>query len=326
MRALITGVSGFVGSYLVKELISHGFEVFGIVEVKDRSLTRERSLDKVSLHQCDICDTQSLRDVLKEVRPDQIFHLAGLSVLPHDDATPERMFQVNFHGTLSLYEAVRACAHRPKILFVGSAYEYGVTFDDGAPVKEECLLKPVNSYSASKAAADLLSCQYFLGYGLKIVRVRPFNHTGPGQSQDFVCSSFAKQIVEIERDNKEAELHVGNLEAKRDFLDVRDVVRAYRLALQKGKVGEVYNICSQKSVTIREVLTVLLNLSSEPIKVVQDLSQGRGLEIAEMRGDCEKFKADTGWQVMIPLERTLEDILNYWRKVVSSSSNVSHLI
>ena len=233
---------------------------------------------------------------------------------------------MNFFGTLSLYEAVRASALVPKILFVGSAYEYGVTFDDGASVNEESLLKPVNSYSARKAAADLLSCQYFLGYGLKIVRVRPFNHTGPGQSQDFVCSSFAKQIVEIEHNKIEAELHVGNLEAQRDILDVRDVVRAYRLALQKGKVGEIYNICSQKSVTIREVLAVLLNLSSEPIKVVHDLSQGRALEIAEMRGNCEKFKADTGWQVTIPLERTLEEIINYWRKVVSSSSNVSRKV
>lgn len=326
MRVLITGVSGFVGSHLVKDLVRSGFEVFGVAEIEGRRLLEENLWDKMSFFPCDICDTRRLGEILQEVRPDQIFHLAGVSFLPQADTNPERVFRVNFHGTLSLYEAVRKSALSPKILFVGSAYEYGVTFDEGVPVKEACLLKPVDSYSASKAAADLLSFQYFYGYGLKIVRVRPFNHTGPGQSQQFVCSSFAKQIAEIELDNKEAELHVGNLEAKRDFLDVRDVVRAYRLALQKGKVGEVYNICSQKSVTIREILTFLLNFSCKPIKVVQDPSRRRELEIPEMRGDCKKFQADTGWQIMIPLERTLEDLLNYWRQVFTSSSNVARLI
>lgn len=322
MRVLITGVSGFVGSHLVEDLIRSGFEVFGIAEIEARRLLEESLWDKISFFPCDICDSRRLGEILQEVRPDQIFHLAGVSFLPQADTNPERVFWVNFHGTLSLYEAVRKSTFSPKILFVGSAQEYGLAFKEGKPVNEDCLLKPVDSYSSSKAAADLLSFQYFYGFGLKIVRVRPFNHTGPGQSEQFACSSFAKQIVEIEFGRKEAKLYVGNLEVKRDFVDVRDVVRAYGLALGNGKIGEVYNICSEKSMSVREILTFLLKHSRKPIEVIQDLGRRRGLEVPEMFGDCRKFKADTGWQSTIPLEQTLEDLLNYWRKVLSSSSGV----
>lgn len=323
MRAFITGISGFVGPYLARHLAEEGLEVHGLAEREISHSMFGRDLEKkIVFYRCDIRDSERLERILRDVKPDQIFHLAGVSFLPEAGLEAERTFQINLLGTLSLYETVRKMAARPKILFVGSAQEYGLSFNDAKPVTEDCPLKPIDPYSASKASADLLSFQYCYGVGLPITRVRPFNHTGPGQSEEFVCSSFAKQIAEIELGRKEPMLKVGNLKARRDFLDVRDVTRAYQLALQNGKIGEVYNICSEKSLSIGEILTLLLSLSLKAIKVVHDPGRRRELEIPELLGDCQKFKADTGWCPTIPLERTLEDLLNHWRNIFSSSSNI----
>lgn len=324
MRAFITGISGFVGSYLARELVNEGWEVHGIVEQKRGRFPFDKGLEgKIVLYPCDICESDRLTRILRDVGPDQIFHLAGVSFLPEANLEAERTFQINLLGTLSLYEAVRKCGLRPRILFVGSAQEYGLTFHERRPVKEDYSLRPIDPYSSSKAAADLLSFQYWYGSGLSIIRVRPFNHTGPGQSERFVCSALAKQIAEIELARRKPVLHVGNLEARRDFLDVRDVVRAYHLALQRGEVGEVYNICSERSVSIREVLKDLLDLSQQPVSVVEEASRKRPLEIPEMLGDCARFRAATGWQREIPLEQTLTDLLNHWRNVLSQGEDIS---
>jgi GDP-4-dehydro-6-deoxy-D-mannose reductase len=318
MRAFITGISGFVGPHLVRDLLGESLEVHGIIERESsRFLFDKEPKRKVFLYPCDICDSDRLTRILREVSPDQVFHLAGVSYLPQANLEAERTFQINLLGTLNLYEAVRRCNLKPRILFVGSAQEYGLTFHERNPVKEDYSLRPIDSYSSSKAAADLLSFQYWYGSGLSIIRVRPFNHTGPGQSERFVCSALAKQIAEVELGRRKPILHVGNLEARRDFLDVRDVVRAYRLALQGGEVGEVYNICSERSVSIREVLKYLLDLSQQPVSVVEEASRKRPLEIPEMLGDCARFRAATGWQRQIPLEQTLKDLLNHWRSVIS---------
>ena len=322
MRAFVTGIGGFVGSYLARDLVRESLEVHGIVERESSHFLFGKELEsKVFLYPCDIRDSERLTKILRDVNPDRIFHLAAVGSLPQASLEVERTFQTNFIGTLNLYEAVRKSGANPRILFVGSAQEYGLTFNEIRPINEDCPLRPVDPYSASKASADLLSFQYCFGVGLPIIRVRPFNHTGPGQSEHFVCSSFAKQIAEIESGRKEAIVTVGNLKARRDFLDVRDVIRAYQLALERGKIGEVYNICSEKSISIGEILALLLGLSSKTIRVVRDAARGRDLEIFEMLGDCKKFKNDTGWQSRILLEQTLEDLLNYWRKICRSSSD-----
>lgn len=322
MRAFITGIGGFVGSYLAKDLTGEGFEVHGMVEKEGGHLGVISDCKvKTVLHTCDISDSQRLTRILCEIVPDLIFHLASVSFLPQAALEADRTFQVNLLGTLNLYEAVRKNGLSSRILFVGSAQEYGLTFNERSSVNEDCPLKPVDPYSTSKAAADLLSFQYCYGVGLPIVRVRPFNHSGPGQSEQFVCSSFAKQIAEIELGRKRPLLHVGNLEVRRDFLDVRDIVRAYRLALIKGKVGEVYNVCSERSLSIREILDIFLSFSEMRIKVVQDPARKRNLEIPKIVGECKKFKADTGWQSAIPLEQTLRDLLNRWRQVLNGSSD-----
>lgn len=320
MRAFITGISGFVGLHLARYLAKEGLEVYGIAEGESSNPFLGLDLvGRVFFYVCDIRDSERLGQILRDVEPDQIFHLAGVGFLPEAEIEVQRTFQINLLGTLSLYEAVRRVGARAKILFVGSAQEYGLSFNDG-PVTEEYHLMPIDPYSASKASADLLSFQYCYGFGLPIIRVRPFNHTGPGQSDRFVCSNFAKQIVEIELGEREPILYVGNLEARRDFLDVRDVAHAYRLALQEGKVGEVYNICSGRSVTIREVLNLLLSYTGKTIRVVEDPARRRDLEIAAMVGECEKFKVISGWRNTIPLEQTLMDLLYYWRRTLTSSS------
>ncbi|MBA7543432.1 GDP-6-deoxy-D-mannose reductase [subsurface metagenome] len=222
-------------------------------------------------------------------------------------------YYINLYGALNLYQAIIELKFNPKILFVGSADEYGVVNENDLPIKETWPLCPVNPYAISKASADFLSYAYFKNYHLKIIRVRPFNHIGSRQAPDFVCSSFAKQIAKIEKGPKEPMLKVGNLEAKRDFTDVRDMVRAYWLAVNKCGYGKVYNISSEKVRTIQSVLDLLLSLTNKKINIKQDSSRMRPPDLMILQGDCSKFKERTGWKPQIPFKETIQDLLNYWR-------------
>jgi len=315
MKALITGISGFAGSYLTEFLLDKGYEVFGTFYDKSTFSNLDGFIDRITLYQCDIRNYDSMKKIIEKNQPDEVYHLAAISFVPTSLKDPKLTFDTNLYGTLNLYQAIIELQFTPKILFIGSADEYGVVNKHDLPIKEECPLRPVNPYSISKTSADYLSYFYFKSYALNIVRVRPFNHIGPRQSPEFVCSSFAKQITEIERGLKEPIIKVGNLEAKRDFTDVRDMVRAYWLAIQKGETGEVYNICSGRIVQIKELLNNLLGLSSKKIEITKDPKRMRPSDNPILQGDCSKFRRRSGWKPEIPLDKTLKDILEYWRKI-----------
>lgn len=314
MKALITGISGFAGSHLAEFLLYKRYEVYGTFYDKNTFSNLNGFIDGITLYQCDIRNYGNLKKIIEKVRPDEIYHLAAISFAPTSLKNPKLTFDTNLYGTLNLYETIKELKFNPKILFVGSAGEYGIVKNSDLPIKEECPLWPVNPYSISKTSADYLSYFYFKIYDLNIVRVRPFNHIGPRQTPDFVCSSFAKQIVEIEKEMVKPIIRVGNLEAQRDFTDVRDMVRAYWVAIQKGEIGEVYNICSERAIQIKELLNNLLELSLKKIKVIKNPKRMRISDASILQGDSSKFKNATGWRLEIPFEKTMEDLLDYWRK------------
>ena len=313
MRALITGISGFVGRHLSAELLRSGWEVFGTCISCDRAL---EDVESSHIEIGDIRDREKLCAFIKKVRPDGVVHLAALSSVPLCFENPILAFEVNLMGTVNLYEAILAAALTPKILFIGSSDEYGPVDEKYLPITEDVPLNPQNPYASSKAAADLMSCQYFLHKELPIVRVRAFNHIGPGQDEHFVASDFARQIALIEKGQLAPVLRTGNLEACRDFTDVRDVVKAYRLLLENGAPGEVYNIASGKEYPIREILGKLLALSKVEIRIEKDRKRFRPVDAPRRPGSFEKLERKTGWAPTISIDDSLADILNDWRKRV----------
>lgn len=312
-RALITGISGFVGSHLAEFLLTKKIEVFGIIRWRSQLRNIHHILDKLTLIEADIRDSFSLIKLLKEVEPNFIFHLAAQSFVPTSWSAPAETLETNILGTVNLLEAIRVINCNPRIHIAGSSEEYGLVFPNELPVTETNPLRPMSPYGVSKVASDLLGFQYHQSYGLKIIRTRAFNHTGPRRGDPFVCSNFAKQIAEIERGVQEPVISVGNLEAERDFSDVRDIVRAYWLSLQKGRFGEVYNICSEKTQKIQNVLESLLSMSEVKIKVKVDSHRLRPSDVQMLLGDCSKFRGETGWRPTIPFEKTMIDLLEFWR-------------
>jgi GDP-4-dehydro-6-deoxy-D-mannose reductase len=315
VRVLITGITGFAGSHLADHCLAQpGVEVHGIVRWRSRTENIEHLHGKVAFHECDLRDASSTRDVLDALRPDRIFHLAAQSFVPTSWKAPTESLTTNIIGQLNVFEAVRKTGLKCRIQLACSSEEYGMTHESELPIKETNPLRPLSPYGVSKVGQDLLGYQYFMSYKMDIVRTRGFNHEGPRRPPVFVMSDFAKQIVDIERGRRDPVLYVGNLDAKRDFTDVRDMVKAYWLALEKGKPGEVYNICQEKSWSIREMLDQLLALSTAKIDVKTDPSRLRPSDVMLLLGDCSKFRADTGWKPVIPFEQTLRDTLDYWRE------------
>jgi GDP-4-dehydro-6-deoxy-D-mannose reductase len=314
MRVLITGITGFAGSHLADYCLTQkGVEVFGIIRWRSRTENIEHFEDKVNLLECDLRDATSTRSVVEEVRPDRIFHLAAQSFVPTSWKAPTESLTTNVLGQLNVFEAVRRVRLNTRIQLACSSEEYGMVYENELPIMETNPLRPLSPYGVSKVAQDLLGYQYYMSYKMDIVRTRGFNHTGPRRAPVFVCSDFAKQIIDIEKGLKEPVMYVGNLDSKRDFTDVRDMVRAYYLALEKGQSGSVYNICSEKSWSMREVLDMLISLSGAKIEVKRDESRMRPSDVPVLRGDCSRFRKDTGWEPSIPFEQTLKDILDYWR-------------
>ncbi|WP_053372218.1 GDP-mannose 4,6-dehydratase [Paenibacillus sp. FJAT-27812] len=304
MRALITGVSGFVGTFLCEKLIDNGYEVVGL----SRTPAQNQNIEYIS---CDISDPEKVYNALKNVKPDEIYHLAGSGFIPLSYSRTEETYNTIVNGTLNLYEALRKLDMDTKVLFVGSAGVYGD--GKGTPFTESDLLHPNNPYAGAKACADLISEQYARSFNMRIIRARPFNHTGPRQSSDFVCSSFAKQISNIENERSE-HIHVGNLDVMRDFLDVRDVINAYVLLMKKGKFGEAYNVSSNEAISISDLLNMLLessNIENPLIKV--DSNKVRETDAYIRIGDNSKLRLDTGWSPEYKLKNTMIDLLNYWR-------------
>lgn len=307
MKVLITGIGGFVGRYLADYCISKGDEVYGLERTKS-------NIERAKTYECDITDAPLLAEIVKEVRPEQIYHLAAISFVPAANKNPKLTYDINFYGTFNLYEAVKNSGLNPKILFIGSSDVYGKVDKKDLPLKESAPLNPASVYAVSKAAADILSGYYSSAGLLNILIVRPFNHTGPGQSPEFVCPSFARQIVEIEKGQKQAILEVGNLDARRDFTDVRDVVRAYWMLMNSYvSSGGIFNVCSGKAVSMKDMLDILLSMSKVEIKVNQDPARMRAADIPALYGDNARLMAATGWKPSIPINKTIEDILEYWR-------------
>jgi len=300
MKALITGIDGFVGPYLKKHLLDNGFEVCGT------DISSGEDVD----YEVDLLDRGAVEDLIIKIKPDFIFHLAAQSSVKLSWENPELTMKVNVEGTKNILDAVKVNVPDSRILIISSADVYGVPAK--LPLREDFDLKPVSPYGKSKLEQEKVA----LSYGLNVVVSRSFTHTGPGQKPIFVCSEFAKKIAEIENGGR-AVINVGDITVKRDFTDVRDIVRAYLLALQKCKFNEVYNVCSGKSYQIKQILDILLGFTDKNIEIKSDASKMRKSDIKELVGDNSKFSKITGWKPEIQLEETLKDVLDYWRSAES---------
>jgi len=328
MRVLITGAGGFVGGHLAAFLASlsanpsieqPAIELHGTI-LKSEARPTLTNLGMV-LHQVDLCDPDAVRKVLNEVRPDRIYHLAGQAYVPVSFERPWDTFETNIRAPLNLLQSIRGLnLTETRILVVGSAEVYGIVRPDQMPLTEETPFAPTSPYSVSKIAQDMLALQYYLSYQVHTVRVRSFNHIGPGQSDRFAIAAFASQIARIELGQAEPVVYVGDLSAERDFTDVRDVVRAYYLTLEHGTPGAVYNVCSGRAYPIRMVLDRLINLSIRPVAVEIDPKRLRPVDIPRLLGDCSLLNRETGWQPSIALDQTLSDILDDWRQRLRTAS------
>lgn len=318
LRALITGAGGFAGSHLSEKLLADGdLEVWGAYHTTPPDGHAPRGLQTVA---CDVCDAAAVRTLLVELRPHWIFHLAGQSDVGGSWQMAWETFEANVRGQLNVLEAMVRTGLDARVLVVGSNNEYGLVASTDLPIDEDTPLRPDTPYGVSKVAQDLLGFQFFASHRVRTVRVRSFNYIGPRQSSKFVTAAFAKQIAEIEAGNADPVIAVGNLSAERDFTDVRDMVRGYRLALERGADGEVYNIGSGRSVPIQRLLDILLGYARRAISVRQDPELMRPSDVPCSVADVRRFQRATGWQARIPLEQTLLDILNYWRERVAAQS------
>lgn len=314
-KVIITGITGFVGSHLTELLLKEkNYEIFGTSRPRSNRENIGHLENKITIFSADILDSHSIYELIKKVRPDYVFHLAAQSFVPASWSSPATTMEVNVIGTIHLFEAIRTLGINPIIQIACSSEEYGLVKENELPVKEENSFRPLSPYAVSKVAMDLLGYQYFKSYGMKIIRTRAFNHTGPRRPETFVCSGFAKQIIEIEKGLKNPVIEVGNLEAKRDFTDVRDVVRAYYLAVKKGEPGEDYIICSGKAIRIGDILEMLLKYSGVKAKIQEKPERMRPSDVPVLRGDSSKLRKVTGWKPEIPFKKTLKDLLDYWRQ------------
>jgi len=311
VRVLVTGAGGFVGPYLVRALAAKGHEVHGLV----RSAAVPTRLAELSVvtHRGDLLDGSGIDTIVADVAPDAICHLAALSFVPDAERDPQTAYRVNVDGTLAVLSALRVHVPKARLLFVGSSDAYGAVLDDELPIDEDVPLRPLTVYGASKAAADLTASQWGRAYGLDVVRVRPFNHAGPGQGPSFVCPALAKQVADIEAGRQAPVLRIGNLDPVRDLSDVRDVAAGYVALLERGMPGHVYNLCSGVGRSICEVVDVFRSLARVPIDVVQDPALVRRVEVPRVVGSAERATADTGWHPAIPFERTAAELLAWWR-------------
>ena len=319
MRALITGVTGFAGSHLVEYLLEHQpqVEIYGTRRWRSPLDNIHHLTDKIHLVEADLTDYNAVYHTLAEVKPDFIFHLAAQSFVPTSWKAPAATFESNTVGQTHLFEALRALGLDPTIQIACSSEEYGLVYPEETPIKETNPLRPLSPYAVSKVAQDFLGYQYFQSYGTKAIRTRGFNHTGPRRGDVFVTSNFAKQLARIKAGLDEPVMRVGNLTAVRDFTDVRDTVRAYWLAVNHAKPGEVYNIATGNGITIQELLDRLIELTDVEVEVRQDPARMRPSDVEILIGDSSKFRADTGWEPQIPFDQTLRDTVEYWRERVA---------
>jgi GDP-4-dehydro-6-deoxy-D-mannose reductase len=320
MRILITGITGFVGSHTAEYALAQGAEVFGSARWRSKTENIDHFRSKITLIESDLRDLSSVRALVETSNPDYIIHLAAQSFVGSSWQTPAETLTTNIISQVNLLEAMRVLKLRPRFLAIGTSEEYGLVYPEELPIRETNPLRPLSPYAVSKVAQDVMGYQYFKSYGLPIIRTRAFNHEGPRRGEVFVTSNFAKQIAEIEAGLREPVIATGDLKPRRDYSDVRDVVRGYWMLIDRGEPGEVYNLCSGKSWSIQQVLDFLLERSTvKGIQVRTDPARLRPSDVMLLEGDPSKIERTTGWKVEIPFERTLADLLAYWRARVQSS-------
>jgi GDP-4-dehydro-6-deoxy-D-mannose reductase len=313
MRALVTGAAGFVGRHLVEHLLSEGDEVLGLVHPSDHARGTLRA--GVEERVVDILDDAALERVLFDFSPEVVFHLAAFSNPEGSWREARLTLETNILGAHNVLAASASAAtgKAPRVLLVGSAQQYGHVPEDEQPIREDRELGPLTPYAVSKASQELLGQRAYRSEGLPVVLTRSFNHTGPGQADGYVCSSFARQVAEIEKGIREPVIRVGNLAARRDFADVRDVASAYRLLVERGRPGRAYNVCSGEAVSIQEVLDRLVGLSRVEVRVVIDPDRYHALDAPLIVGDPARLREETGFSPRFKLRDTLRDLLEDWR-------------
>ena len=311
MRALITGVGGFVGRHLLRHLQEEGDEVCGLGRAAD-----VLDMHDLRIFQADLGNRDAVERVVREARPEAVYHLAAQSSPRESLSDPWATIGNNLLAQINLFEALLGAGLRPRVLVIGSSDEYGLVGPENVPTNEDVPLRPMTPYAVSKVGQDVMGFQYFAQHGLPVVRVRPFNHTGPGHDARFVIPSFARQLAEIEAGVREPVLRVGNLEVARDFTDARDMVRAYRLALVKGVAGDVYNLGRGRAERIADMVEQLVAMCRVRVETRVDPALLRTSDVPRQEADTRKFASLTGWQPRIPWHTTLHDTFDYWREKV----------
>ncbi len=314
MRALIIGGSGFVGAYLIRHLKELGQEV-AVTKMPGERLERSDS-DGIQVLDLDILDEQAVWQALASVQPDTVYHLAAQSSVAVSWERPKLTADVNIRGCINVLEAVRAQKKQIRVLLIGSGEEYGKILPQELPVCEDHPVRPDSIYAVTKVCQNMIGAVYARAYGMQVVMVRAFNHIGPGQSPVFVVSDFCRQTAQIEAGSKEAVIRAGNLEARRDFTDVRDVVRAYALLAERGKAGETYNVGSGHAVRIGDILKMIVQQAKLPVRVESDPKKFRPLDVPVVEADIGRLQKDTGWEPAISLQQTLRETLDAWRRAV----------
>lgn len=312
MRSLIIGGAGFVGAYLIEHLKDDlGHEV-AVTKMETETIPAEG----VEVYDLNILAKEDIVRLFRQVHPDYIFHLAAQSSVAVSWKNPQLTIDVNIKGSVNVLEALRELNHKPRVLLIGSGEEYGHIRPGETPIREDNNTRPGNIYAATKACQNMFGKIYADAYGLDVMMVRAFNHIGPNQAPLFVVADFCKQVAEIEAGKREQVIKVGNLSAKRDFTDVRDVVRAYGLLIEKGKSGETYNVGSGHAIAIEDLLQIILKNSKAQIKVEVDPEKLRPVDVPIIEADITKLAEETGWQPEIPLEQTIRETLDHWRGYV----------
>ncbi len=314
MKNLITGITGFAGGHLAEALLARGDMVAGVGRRADWPPAWRHLAGRAELRTCDMTDGAALEAVLRTVQPQRIYHLAGYAQTARSFEEPDAAWAGNLGTTRALYEALQRWGGRPRILFVGSGLVYGDADTPGQLFNEGCLLRPTSPYAASKAAADLVSYQVARSPGLDVVRVRPFNHIGPAQSPEFAVASFCKQVAAMIVSHAPAVLETGNLLPRRDFTDVRDVVRAYILLMERGLAGDAYNVGTGHTYSMQEIVDRLIALSGLTVQVRQREDLVRSGDAPAVRADAGKLRRETGWTPALSLDETLRDTLEFWKR------------
>lgn len=313
-NALIIGGGGFAGGALIRELSASGYEVTATC------LASEEINEDCRVLHLDITRAEDIAPAVEKAAPEVVFHLAAQSSVAVSWQKPALTAQVNVVGAVNVLEALRMSSRKDKrIVLIGSGEEYGFIPGDACPLREEEKLRPGNIYAATKACQEMIGSIYCRAYGMDIVMTRSFNHSGPGQTPQFVISDFCRQIAAAEKEGRDTQMSVGNLSAMRDFTDVRDVVKAYRLIAEKGVSGRVYNVGRGRAVSIRYILDTALSMAGVKIVPVSDPARMRAADIPVIEPDISLLRADTGWEPCISIEQTIEDTLNWWRRVLAEN-------